>query len=115
MFPVSYLVLRDFFFVTTHTKRHTLLTAVVRNVLAARVPGDSLCLSCVTGPTTSHAAPRAGRLLKFLGENAITRMLFTPSLLQLVLDQCDPEALKEGMKTMRIVWLCGEVVTVELR
>ncbi|CAN0570513.1 unnamed protein product, partial [Laminaria digitata] len=55
------------------------------------------------------------RLVKFLGENAITRMLFTPSLLQLVLDQCDPEALKEGMKTMRIVWLCGEVVTVELR
>lgn len=55
------------------------------------------------------------RLVKFLGDNAITRMLFTPSLLQLVLDQCDPEALKEGMKTMRIVWLCGEVVTVELR
>lgn len=55
------------------------------------------------------------RLLKYLGENAITRMLFTPSLLQLVLDQCEPEELKEGMKTMRIVWLCGEVVTVELR
>lgn len=53
--------------------------------------------------------------MKFLGENAITRMLFTPSLLQLVLDQCDPEALKEGMKAMRIAWLCGEVVTVELR
>lgn len=56
-----------------------------------------------------------GRLVKFLGENAITRMLFTPSLLQLVLDQCDPEMLRENMKTMRIVWLCGEVVTVELR
>lgn len=55
------------------------------------------------------------RLLKFLGDNAITRMLFTPSLLQLVLDQCEPEALREGMKAMRIVWLCGEVVTVELR
>lgn len=55
------------------------------------------------------------RLLKYLGENAITRMLFTPSLLQLVLDQCEPEELREGMKTMRIVWLCGEVVTVELR
>lgn len=55
------------------------------------------------------------RLLQFLRENAITRMLFTPSLLQLVMDQCDPDALREGMKTMRIVWLCGEVVTVELR
>lgn len=56
-----------------------------------------------------------GRLLKYLGENKITRMLFTPSLLQLVLDQCEPQVLKEGMKTMRIVWLCGEVVTIELR
>lgn len=55
------------------------------------------------------------RLLKFLGDNAITRMLFTPSLLQLVLDQSDPEVLQEGMKSMRIVWLCGEVVTVDLR
>ncbi|CAM9709754.1 unnamed protein product, partial [Ectocarpus sp. 12 AP-2014] len=55
------------------------------------------------------------RLLKYLGENKITRMLFTPSLLQLVLDQCEPQDLKECMKTMRIVWLCGEVVTIELR
>lgn len=55
------------------------------------------------------------RLVKYLGDNAITRMLFTPSLLQLVLDQCEPDDLREGMKTMRIVWLCGEVVTVELR
>ncbi|CAM9574193.1 unnamed protein product, partial [Discosporangium mesarthrocarpum] len=55
------------------------------------------------------------KLLSFLGENRITRMLFTPSLLQLVLDTCSPEELQEGMKTMRIAWLCGEVVTVELR
>ncbi|CAM9932432.1 unnamed protein product [Choristocarpus tenellus] len=55
------------------------------------------------------------RLVRYLGENAITRMLFTPSLLQVVLDTCSPEELRAGMRTMRIIWLCGEVVTVELR
>ncbi|CAM9651881.1 unnamed protein product, partial [Ectocarpus sp. 4 AP-2014] len=62
-----------------------------------------------------HIYDPPSRLLKYLGENKITRMLFTPSLLQLVLDQCEPQDLKECMKTMRIVWLCGEVVTIELR
>ena len=78
-------------------------------VSCGSVDGDGLPSCLNRPPFVVH------RLLKYLGENAITRMLFTPSLLQLVLDQCSPEDLREGMKTMRIVWLCGEVVTVELR
>jgi hypothetical protein len=49
------------------------------------------------------------RLVQYLGENAITRVLFTPSLLQLVLDTCSGEQLRAGLATMRIIWLCGEV------
>ncbi|KAG5189217.1 hypothetical protein JKP88DRAFT_302551, partial [Tribonema minus] len=55
------------------------------------------------------------RLVEYLGANAITRVLFTPSLLQLILDTCSAEQLKAALATMRIIWLCGEVVTVELR
>jgi hypothetical protein len=39
----------------------------------------------------------------------LTRMLFTPSLLQLVLDSVPHETIGERMKTIRILWLCGEV------
>jgi hypothetical protein len=51
------------------------------------------------------------RLVQYLGENAITRVLFTPSLLQLVLDTCSGEQLRVGLAAMRIIWLCGEVYT----
>ncbi|CAM9615782.1 unnamed protein product [Chrysoparadoxa australica] len=54
-------------------------------------------------------------LARFLGDNLITRTLFTPSLLQLVLDMCTTEDLMYAFQSMRILWLCGEVVTVELR
>jgi hypothetical protein len=49
------------------------------------------------------------RLVQYLGENAITRVLFTPSLLQLMLDTCSGEQLRAGLAAMRIIWLCGEV------
>ncbi|XP_063239696.1 uncharacterized protein LOC134540730 [Bacillus rossius redtenbacheri] len=54
------------------------------------------------------------KLTSFLKRHGITRMLFTPSLLQTVLDSKGVD-LEESFKTMRQVWLCGEVVTAALR
>jgi len=54
-------------------------------------------------------------LTLYIERNQITRILFTPSLLQLILDSVDEETLSERLKSLKIVWLCGEVVTIELR
>ncbi|KAK6976349.1 linear gramicidin synthase subunit D [Biomphalaria glabrata] len=53
-------------------------------------------------------------LCDFLAQNKITRMLFTPSLLETVVNTIPPETLKESFKTVRQVWFCGEVVTTSL-
>uniref|UniRef100_A0A1I8BUP7 Fatty acid synthase n=1 Tax=Meloidogyne hapla TaxID=6305 RepID=A0A1I8BUP7_MELHA len=53
-------------------------------------------------------------LCNFLAKNKITRMLFTPSLLEMVLDTQDEETLSRAFHCMRIVILCGEVVTCAL-
>ncbi|PNF30886.1 hypothetical protein B7P43_G06094 [Cryptotermes secundus] len=54
------------------------------------------------------------QLARFLVEHRITRMLFTPSLLQAVLDFKGLH-LNKAFRFMRQVWLCGEVVTRILR
>ena len=53
----------------------------------------------------------------FLKKHAVTRMLFTPSLLEAVLDSpaLSAELLREALRSFRVLVLCGEVVTVELR
>lgn len=55
------------------------------------------------------------RLVEYISVHSITRILFTPSLCQLILDTCSSELLLEKLKSLRLVWLCGEVVTMELR
>uniref|UniRef100_M4BAS9 AMP-dependent synthetase/ligase domain-containing protein n=1 Tax=Hyaloperonospora arabidopsidis (strain Emoy2) TaxID=559515 RepID=M4BAS9_HYAAE len=55
------------------------------------------------------------KLVDYLDNHGITRILFTPSLLQLILDTCSSEELRQKMSKLRLVWLCGEVVTMELR
>ncbi|CEG42494.1 l-aminoadipate-semialdehyde dehydrogenase large [Plasmopara halstedii] len=55
------------------------------------------------------------KLVEFLAIHRITRILFTPSLLQLILDTCSPNDLLLKLSKLRLVWLCGEVVTLELR
>uniref|UniRef100_K3WR86 Carrier domain-containing protein n=1 Tax=Globisporangium ultimum (strain ATCC 200006 / CBS 805.95 / DAOM BR144) TaxID=431595 RepID=K3WR86_GLOUD len=55
------------------------------------------------------------RLVEYISQHAITRILFTPSLLQLILDTCAADVLLRSLQTLRLVWLCGEVVTIELR
>nr|CAD7260469.1 unnamed protein product [Timema shepardi] len=54
------------------------------------------------------------KLTQFLKRHAITRMMFTPSLLQAVLDFRGLD-LEDTFKTMRQIWFCGEVVTSILR
>lgn len=41
------------------------------------------------------------RLLAFLNKNKITRMLFTPSLLQTILNYKDIHHISEGFKTLK--------------
>ncbi|KAE9044072.1 Linear gramicidin synthase subunit D [Phytophthora rubi] len=55
------------------------------------------------------------KLVDYLHTHSITRILFTPSLLQLILDTCSKEVLLQKLSKLRLVWLCGEVVTLELR
>ncbi|VDH98139.1 Hypothetical predicted protein [Mytilus galloprovincialis] len=51
-------------------------------------------------------------LCKFINKNKITRMLFTPSLLETVINT--PELKLEELKSLRQIWICGEVVTTAL-
>ena len=57
-------------------------------------------------------APRA--LTKFIAEQRITEILFTPSLLQGVLNSTDPKQLRSALSSLRVVWLNGEVVPASL-
>jgi thioester reductase-like protein len=51
---------------------------------------------------------------RYIQENRITRILFTPSLLQLILDTLTPQQVKERLSQLRLLWLCGEVVSRDL-
>ena len=56
--------------------------------------------------------PRA--LLKYISGNDITEVLFTPSLLQGILNSTDADVLRTEFKSLRVVWLNGEVVSGSL-
>ncbi len=49
---------------------------------------------------------------RFIFENGITEILFTPSLLQAIMNSADPDELRRDLESLRVVWLNGEVVTV---
>ncbi|PID43654.1 MAG: hypothetical protein CSA52_02805 [Gammaproteobacteria bacterium] len=53
------------------------------------------------------------QLVDFLEEHAITRVLFTPSLLEQILHATDT-SLRRRLSRLRIVWLNGEVVPTTL-
>ncbi|CAG9534692.1 unnamed protein product [Cercopithifilaria johnstoni] len=53
-------------------------------------------------------------LCRFLSTNKITRMLFTPSLLEAVLDNQSDETIRSSFRSFRTILLCGEVVTYTL-
>ena len=56
--------------------------------------------------------PRA--LTQFIAEHQISEVLFTPSLLQGILNSADPELLRDRLSSLRVVWLNGEVVPTSL-
>ena len=56
--------------------------------------------------------PRA--LAKYISEHQLSEILFTPSLLQSVLNSADREQLRQQMSSLRVVWLNGEVVPASL-
>ncbi|XP_076070736.1 uncharacterized protein LOC143042345 [Mytilus galloprovincialis] len=51
-------------------------------------------------------------LCKYINKNKITQMMFTPSLLETVINT--PELILEELKSLRQIWICGEVVTTAL-
>ena len=57
-------------------------------------------------------APRA--LTGFIAKHGITEVLFTPSLLQGILNSSSPEQLRARLSSLRVVWLNGEVVPASL-
>ena len=57
-------------------------------------------------------APRA--LTGFIAEHRIAEVLFTPSLVQGVLNSASPEQLRTRLSSLRVVWLNGEVVPASL-
>ena len=68
--------------------------------------------TCVVIPDDILFDPEA--LSMFLMEQQVTRVLFTPSLLQLITDTISSEDITTRLGHLRMVWLCGEVVTCDL-
>ncbi|MDE2861021.1 MAG: thioester reductase domain-containing protein [Chloroflexota bacterium] len=56
--------------------------------------------------------PRA--LTEFISEHRISEILFTPSLLQGILNSADHQLLRARLSSLRVVWLNGEVVPTSL-
>jgi acyl-coenzyme A synthetase/AMP-(fatty) acid ligase len=55
------------------------------------------------------------QLCAFLKKHGVTRMLFTPSLLETILDTQSDKMLDDAFKKFRIIHLCGEVVTTGIK
>ena len=53
-------------------------------------------------------------LAEFISEHQISDILFTPSLLQGILNSASHELLRRQLSSLRVVWLNGEVVPVSL-
>ena len=45
---------------------------------------------------------------RFISENGITEILFTPSLLQAIMNSADPDELGRELESLRVGWLNGE-------
>ena len=70
--------------------------------------GGTVCVI----PDEIMYVPRA--LAGFISEHRLSEILFTPSLLQSVLNSADRELLREQLSSLRVVWLNGEVAPVSL-
>ena len=54
-------------------------------------------------------------LTEFLQSHQITEVLFTPSLMETMLNHLEPQCWKNRLNRLRVIWLNGEVVTEKLR
>jgi len=54
-------------------------------------------------------------LIDFLAEHKITEILFTPSLLETVINSVDADQIQSKLSSLKIIWLNGEVVTTKLK
>ena len=54
-------------------------------------------------------------LTRYIAENRISEVLFTPSLLQGILNSAEPEVLRAEFESLRVVWLNGEMVPSSLK
>lgn len=68
--------------------------------------------TCVVIPDHVLFDPQA--VTQFIMDYDVTRVLFTPSLLQLILDTLPPEDIQRRLCRLRYLWLCGEVVSRDL-
>ena len=68
--------------------------------------------TCIIIPDHVLFDPEA--VTKFIQNHHITRILWTPSLLQLVLDAVSSENVRDRLSGLRYLWLCGEVVSRDL-
>ncbi|XP_035825631.1 linear gramicidin synthase subunit D [Aplysia californica] len=63
---------------------------------------------------TNHEIYDPPVLCEYLRSNCITRMLFTPSLLETVLNTTPTDQLQAAFSSLKQIWFCGEVVTTSL-
>mmetsp|Transcript_36781 Transcript_36781/g.41084 ORF Transcript_36781/g.41084 Transcript_36781/m.41084 type:complete len:1150 (-) Transcript_36781:78-3527(-) len=68
--------------------------------------------TCVIIP--DHVLFDPDAVTKFVQNYGITRILLTPSLLQLVSDTLPADDIRERLSCLRYLWLCGEVVNRDL-
>ncbi len=68
--------------------------------------------TCTVIPDDVIFDPRA--CAAFVRAHRVTRILFTPSLLQLITDTLTPAEISRSLAGLRMCWLCGEVVTTDL-
>ena len=54
-------------------------------------------------------------LLDYLADHKITEVLFTPSFLETVINSVDAEHIRLKLSSLNVIWLNGEVVTVNLK
>ena len=59
--------------------------------------------------------PLPRSVIKYISENRITEVLFTPSLLQGILNSAEPAVLRAAFESLQVVWLNGEVVASSLK
>lgn len=54
-------------------------------------------------------------LLDFIATYQITETVLTPSFLQLLINRVEPAVIQTLLSSLKVLWICGEVLTTELK